>query len=379
MEKESLAMKTPKRRGLSQGFPLLYLIILLICIPLFVMTIYFFQANRPSLAPPLPHPTASHPTASWKAHAMAWIYPGPPTCDAANEYKDGRGIDTLKPQYYTLNAAGKLVQLTTANDGCNAYSPENAAEIKRYSTHQYVTISGKTTSMNALVTSQAKMAQAVTTLETFLETVKFTGVEIDFEGFAQWTPQQYSGYKNFLTQLGNSLHQNGYKLMIDGPAVLADHSSLSSWRYEDFNTLPVDYLVVMAYDWQYDFGVGTPVAPLAWEQEVAKEIMGKIPDSNKIVMGLPSYGYHGQQGGSTITIDTNTQSQTFPGYQTAKRDPSSAEMMFTHAGVFYDYADSQTLNTKRSLLENLGIQQISVWHLGGNQWFSGKSEPGPSL
>jgi spore germination protein YaaH len=52
-------------------------------------------------------------------------------------------------------------------------------------------------------------------------------------------------------------------------------------------------------------------------------------------------------------------------------------MMFTHAGVFYDYADSQTLNTKRSLLEHLGIQNVSVWHLGGNQWFSGKSEPSP--
>lgn len=336
------------------------------------MTIHFSQKNHPSFVQQPPHPTNA-----WKAHAMAWIYPGPPACHAVNEYKDGRRIDTLKPQYYTLNTSGWLVQLTTANNGCNAYSLENAGEIKKYSKHQYVTISGKTTSMNALVTSQAKMAQAVTTLKTFLDTVKFTGVEIDFEGFISWTPQQYNGYKNFLTQLGDILHQNGYKLMIDGPAVLADHSSPSPWRYEDFNLLPVDYLVVMAYDWQYDDGVGTPVAPLAREQDAAKEILGKITDSKKIVFGIPSYGYHGQIGGNTMTLDTNAQSQMYPGYQTAKRDQSSAERMFTHAGVFYDYADSQTLNTKRSLLENLGIKYISVWHLGGNQWFAGKSEPYP--
>src|SRR5260370_41334782 len=134
----------------------------------------------------------------------------------------------------------------------------------------------------------------------------------------------------------------------------------------------------MDYDWPYDLGVGTPIAPLAQEQDVTKEIIEKITDINKIVIGIPSYGYHGQMGENTITIDTNAQSRTYPGYDIAKRDSSSAEMMFTSAGVFYDYADSQTLNTKRSLIENLGIKNISVSHLvGGSQWFSGKSEPHP--
>jgi spore germination protein YaaH len=163
--------------------------------------------------------------------------------------------------------------------------------------------------------------------------------------------------------------------MIDGPAVLADDSSHYQWRYEDFNTLPVDYIVVMEYDWQYDFGIGTPVAPLARIQDVTREIIEKITDINKIVIGIPSYGYHGKIGGDTITIDTNAQSQTYPGYATAKRNAASAEMTFTSGGVFYDYADSQTLNIKRSLIEDLGIKNISVWHLGGNQWFSGKAEP----
>lgn len=339
---------------------LVTLCILIISIPIVLVTIHYVQNN---------------PTDSWKAHAMAWIYPGPPTCNAVAEYKDGRVIDTLKPQYYTLTTSGALSQLTTATDGCNAYSQKNALEIKKYSKHQYVTVAGNTPGMNALVTNQEKMTQAVTTLKTFLDTVKFTGVEIDFEGFSDWTPQQYHGYKNFLMQLGDTLHQNGYKLMIDGPAVIADDSSKYPWRYEDFNTIPVDYIVVMEYDWQYDFGVGTPIAPLAREQDVTKKVIEKITDINKIVIGIPAYGYHGHMGGRNITIDTHAQSQTYSGYTTAKRDNSSAEMMFTNAGVFYDYADSQTLNTKRSLIEDLGIKNISVWHLGGNQWFSGKAEP----
>ncbi|BCL82239.1 glycosyl hydrolase [Ktedonobacteria bacterium brp13] len=366
-------MKICKRRAFTQKLTFVTLSILIISIPIALIMIHYGHNARQSVPSFASKPTS--PTASWKAHAMAWIYPGPPACNAVNEFKDGSEIDTLKPQYYTLNTSGTLIQLTTATDGCNAYSQENALEIKKYSTHQYVTVSGNTPGMDALVTSQAKMVQAVTTLKTFLDTVKFTGVEIDFEGFPQWTPQQYDGYKNFLVQLGDTLHQNGYKLMIDGPAVLANDSSHYQWRYEDFNTLPVDYIVVMEYDWQYDFGIGTPVAPLARIQDVTREVIGKITDINKIVIGIPSYGYHGQIGGDTITIDTNAQSQTYAGYATAKRDPASAEMTFTSGGVFYDYADSQTLNTKRSLIEDLGIKNISVWHLGGNQWFSGKAEP----
>lgn len=352
---------------------LITLCILLISVPIVWIMIHYVQNSRQSVTSFAPKPTP--PSVTWKSHVMAWIYPGPPACNAANEYKDGRVIDTLKPEYYNLNSSGTLTQLTTENAGCNAYSPDNASEVKKHSTHQYVTVSGKIAGMDALVTSQAKIVQAVTTLKTFLDTVKFTGVEIDFEGFSRWTPQQYYGYKNFLMQLGGTLHQNGYKLMIDGPAVTADDSSQYQWRYEDFNTLPVDYLVVMEYDWQYDFGIGTPVAPLAREKDVTREVIGEIRDINKIVIGIPSYGYHGRMGGDSIIIDTRAQSQMYLGYTTAKRDNSSAEMMFTHAGVFYDYADSQTLNTKRSLIEGLGIKNISVWSLGGNQWFSGKAEP----
>jgi spore germination protein YaaH len=326
------------------------------------------STSAPALTPT---PT---PLATWSSHAMAWIYPGSPACNAPNEYKDGRHIDTLKPQYFTLDSTGTLVQLTTATNGCNAYSPANAAEIKQYSTHQYVTISGDTASMNALITNQTKINSAITTIKNFLGTVQFTGAEIDFEGFAQWTPQQYTSYKNFLTRLGNTLHQSGYKLMVDGPGDI-DVTSSYQWHYADFNSLPVDYIVVMEYDWQYDYGAGTPVAPLAREQNVTKTVMGEITDSNKIVVGIPSYGYHGKTGGYTLTIDTNTQLQAYPGYTTATRDSSSAEMMFTNSGISYDYADSQTLNTKRTTIESLGIKNISVWHLGGNQWFSGKAEP----
>ena len=339
------------------------------------------QKAHPS---PTPVPTStsasrglvpSPPITTWKAQVMAWIYPGPPGCHAAQEYTDGRSIDTLKPQYFTLADTGVLNLLTVTNSGCNAYSLINARHIKQFSTHQYVTVSGNTTSMNALISDQTLETQAMQTLLTFLKTVQFTGVELDFEGWAQWPTQQYSGYKQFLTQLGNTLHHHGYKLMVDGPPVIASSGSSFVWNYADFNTLPVDYIVVLAYDWQYDFGAGTPVAPFSREVEVTNGVRGKITDINKIVIGIPSYGYHGATGSTAITEDTHVQSQTYPGYNTATRNSSSGEMMWTHAGISYDYADAETLAAKRVTIERLGVHYISVWSLGGNLWFPGSSEP----
>ncbi len=284
---------------------------------------------------------------------------------------DGRGIDTLKPQYFTLEDSGVLDLLTVANSGCNAYSPANARQIKQFSSHQYVTVSGNTTGMGALISDPTLETQATQRLLTFLKTVQFTGVELDYEGWGQWTPEQYSGYKQFLTQLGNTLHHNGYKLMVDGPADIALSGSSLAWNYADFNTLPVDYGVVLAYDREYDYGAGTPVAPFSREAEATNAVKGKITDINKIVIGIPSYGYHGATGSTTIKEDPYVQSQTYPGYDTATRDSSSGEMMWTRAGISYDYADAETLAEKRATIERLGIHSISVWSLEGNPWFPG--------
>ncbi|MBI4239392.1 hypothetical protein HY620_00180 [Candidatus Uhrbacteria bacterium] len=93
------------------------------------------------------------------------------------------------------------------------------------------------------------------------------------------------------------------------------------------------------------------------------------------MIGLPAYGYHGKTGEYAITIDTLEQSKRYTGFATAKRDPNSYEMRWSYGGVSYTYQDTTGLNLKRELIESQGIKHISVWHLGGNAWFSGKTEP----
>jgi spore germination protein YaaH len=142
-------------------------------------------------------------------------------------------------------------------------------------------------------------------------------------------------------------------------------SSNSSFKYEDFANL--DYLAIMVYDYQYDYGVGQPVTPEAWLKDVINWAKTKLP-VDKIVIGIPAYGYHGTLGSYSMTIDTYAQSKTYPGYSTRKLSAEGEETWIV-GNTYYSAQPKSSLDRKKALVESLGIKNISVWHLGGNNWF----------
>jgi len=308
---------------------------------------------------------------------QGWLYPDN-VYDATGEITDGRHIDVLKPQYYSLNDDGTLTQITS---GHNAYSAANVALVKKYSTQQFVTISGETTAINALATNRSLTSAFLSTMITFLQSSGFTGIELDFEGFGQWTPQQYANYRGLVTTIGNALHAHQYKLMVDTPAIsdATYQGYYPTWRYDDFNALPVDYFVVLSYDYQSDQGAGSPVSPLAWISGICRWILSKITDHSKIVIGIPNYGYTAKVGTYGVSKLTYDQSKILPGFSTATRDPSSGELMWTVGDMVSDYSDSVTLNLKLQAVQKSGISSVSVWHLGGGGfWFPQQTAPTPA-
>jgi len=321
------------------------------------------KTRRPSVP-------ATYTSISSSVKTMAWIYPGNPACGAGTEYTDGRKIDVLKPEFFTISG-GTLVLLTTTNTTCNGYSPALITKLKQYSTEQYVTVSSASSEDMGifLQRNNGGNAQDITTLTNFVVTHGLTGIELDFEDYGSWTPEQYSDFKTFVSTLGNTLHANGKKLMIDGPAISnASEENWFVWRYADFVTLPVDSMVVMVYDYQYDYGVGSPIAPFDWIRNVVAYTSSKYPKS-KTTIGIPSYGYQGTKGTYKMAILTYEQMQKKTGFTSATRDPLSGEMTWQSGTIVYRYQDSISMQQKRSLIESLGISSVSVWHLGGNPWF----------
>jgi spore germination protein YaaH len=211
----------------------------------------------------------------------------------------------------------------------------------------------------------------INTLVSFVMDNNMTGIELDFEDFGGWTPDMYSKYKQFVTDLGNALHKNGKKLMIDGPAVSNQiEENWYAWRYADFVSLQIDSLVVMTYDYQYDQGVGQPISPIIWIQNTIGWVSTKFPDKTRLTFGIPSYGYKGIAGTQKFSLLTYDQIKNEPGFETATRDQSSGEMTWQNGNNVYFYNDIQSMSEKLQAILNSGINSVSVWHLGGNLWFS---------
>ena len=316
----------------------------------------------------VPH-TAPASTLISNVSIMAWLFPGKTSCTAQAEYSDGRSIQVLKPQYFSVNSDGSLDLLTQAQDGCNGYSAANIASIKAHSSAQFITVSAGIDGLQGLTSNPTQTSAAVTELTNFVVTNNVTGIEIDFEDFGSWDAPTYQAYLQFLQQLGTSLHAQGKQLMVDVPPIgNATEQGYYLLTYKDIAALPVDYIVVMAYDYQFDQGAGTPIAPDAWVASVIQDAKANIPIS-RLVIGVPSYAYSGTTGGFKITRENYTQMESVPGFSTASRDTSSNERIFQYDGKSYVYVDKLTLDAELSLIESYGIRTVSVWSLGGNQWF----------
>lgn len=310
-------------------------------------------------------------TKAWTSRISGWIYPA--QLDAQNDLIDGRVMYSAKPEFATVDESGVFSMLTAG--AVNDYSDSTMiARAKAYSHKPFFTISAGHAGTAALTANSTKRDNCTAGILDILTATDFAGVELDWEGFGDWTATDYANYKSYLSDLCTAVHAAGKEVMVCGPPIgNATEQGYYEWQYEDFETIPVDYLIPMAYDWNFDFGAGTPTAPTARVRNVCKWMRQRISDLDRIVMGMPNYGHYGPTGGWPITNITKAQAAARTGYP-GTRDPNSEEMIFASSGISTVYNDTTGINTKREIIEDEGIRQISVWHLGDNDWFSGKAE-----
>jgi spore germination protein YaaH len=302
---------------------------------------------------------------------MAWVYPGLPACSAKDEYQDGRRIDILKPEYLKLDPNGIMITLTDKEFDCNGYSKENTDLIKKNSKEAIFMVSGRMDGLTPLFKSKEKINNSIDVIMKILDESGFDGVELDFEDYASWTDLQYTSYKEYVKKLGDKVHEKNKKLSVDVPAIINDrYQSFYKLKYEDFNELPIDYFTIMAYDFQYDNGVGTPVASYDDIINTIKWAKSKYNKHENIVVGLNNYGYYGKSGDYKMALVTTKAIKDRYKDVTTRRDPNSGEIFGRRGNEEFVFSDSETLDKKREVVEKEGINKISVWHLGGNSWFS---------
>lgn len=205
-----------------------------------------------------------------------------------------------------------------------------------------------------------------------LEAKNYYGVDIDFEYIY---PEDKTNYENFIRKMTDALHAKGYMVTIAlAPKISSEQKGLL-YESHDYKVLGgiVDKVLLMTYEWGYTLGPPMAVAPINNVERVIQYAVTEI-DKDKILMGIPNYGYDwtlpyeqgvtrakvvsnvgaiqlAQQYGATIQFDEEAQTPFFN-----YNDESGKQHV-----VWFE--DARSIVAKLGLVEKYNLSGIFYWTL----------------
>ena len=215
------------------------------------------------------------------------------------------------------------------------------------------------------------------------------GVNIDFEGLPS---SQTTNFANFMVSLSNQMHA-----AIPGSEVSTVLYAVDWNNVFDFSIMEpvVDHYIIMGYGYYYSGSSNAgPTDPLyhfgsTYNYTLSKSItyyLDKGCPADKLVLGLPSYGYQWETtstsipsstvgGGSAKTyavVMNNTSGNYSQANHTWVGDPVTDEFTFNSSGTQQCFIALDSAWRKRlEHVNHAGIAGIGIWALGYDDGYTG--------
>jgi len=299
-----------------------------------------------------------------------YIEPSTPEREVKIVREAGEYLTFLSPFSYQVQADGSLKSIDDT-------AMLNAARKLRIAPLLVITNFANGTFDTALIdgilSDTATQDKLIANVLATLKSKNFYGVNIDFERIS---PQNRQLYNDFLRRITAALHAQKY-VVSTALAPKASDVQTGSWHgahdYAAHGDI-VDFVIIMTYEWGWSGGPPYAVAPVDLVEDVIKYAASVIP-SNKIMMGMPLYGYDwtlpyrpgnpwarrlspqdalklAAEKGAAIQYNAQTQSPTFRYYDTA--------------GVQHEvwFEDARSVRAKLMLVNKYGLRGVSYWLLG---------------
>lgn len=122
-----------------------------------------------------------------------------------------------------------------------------------------------------------------------LRNKQYYGLNIDFEYVY---PSDRQNYNNFLEKASRMLIEQGFQLSTAIAPKISSQQTGLQYTAHDYaaHGRIADRVIIMTYEWGFTYGPPMPVAPLNEVRRVLDYAVTEIP-RNKIMMGIPNYGY----------------------------------------------------------------------------------------
>ncbi len=232
--------------------------------------------------------------------------------------------------------------------------------------HNFRQGSFDSSAVDTLLRSPAARRRAVSNLLSLLRR-GYSGVNLDLENVPSADRNLWS---DFVAEVAAALKSEGYLVTAAVPAKTFD-DPWNGWSYPfDYQALGrvLDYVVIMAYDEHWAGGSPGPVASLPWVEQVVRYARSTIP-AEKILLGLPAYGYDWYPGGADYLSFAQAEAR-------ARRYGASIQWDARAQVPYYRYWDAygrqhtvyyenaSSMAGKVDLVTSFGLGGVAIWRLG---------------
>lgn len=194
----------------------------------------------------------------------------------------------------------------------------------------------------------------------------YLGWDIDFEGIKL---KDRDKFNEFIRHLAQDLHQNGLLLSVSVHAQTGNNDWEAALA-QDWKQISqqADFIRIMAYDFHNQNTPPGPITPLDKYELVLKNATSQIP-VNKIVIGLPLYGYDWEDKKGTPVTYLQIDELKRKKEASPTRDPLSQALTLSYQEGKTNHTvwveDSQSTQYKINKAKEFKIYQFSFWKLGG--------------
>lgn len=237
------------------------------------------------------------------------------------------------------------------------------ARSKGIRTHASVVLMGKEV-LHTLLSNRSYRSRLISDLVREVQNSGYDGVNIDFELIAASDADHFTA---FLRELKAALGLDK-ELSVAVFARTGNEKWPSPYQYDKIGQI-ADTVVVMAYDYRYPVTAPGPIAPLWWVEQVAAYMARTMP-SEKVLMGMATYGYDWPQKAKGTSVTAKKLADLLKRYQVQSHwDQASSSPYYTYwdeQGRYHEVwlENQRSLTEKWKAVEANRLAGLAFWRIG---------------
>ncbi|MGF9978180.1 glycosyl hydrolase family 18 protein [Viridibacillus arvi] len=213
--------------------------------------------------------------------------------------------------------------------------------------------------------------QALNNIYNIVKNNNFAGVNIDFELLKDYDA---ADYVTFIRMVRNRLSPEGYTTSVALPAKTDDTTPWTKgYDYKGIGAA-ADFVFLMAYDFHHGGGEPGPVAPIKEVRQTIQYAKNHM-NANKIILGVPNYGYDWTMAGDGSVISARAIA-VGDAVNTAMTNQVPIQYSNQYHQAHFEYwdalgirhiiwfEDSRSRAQKLQLVVDYKIKGIGIWQLG---------------